>query len=48
MVADHWLRQREGVVEIAYASLASLVRRDQRRQPHRVGERLQQRGDPLG
>ena len=40
----------EGVVEVADAGLAALVARHQRQQaqPHRVGERLEQRRHLLG
>ena len=50
VVADRRLGEVEGVVEVAHAGLAVGVRGDQGQQPqpHRVGERLEQRRDPLG
>ena len=50
VVADRRLGELEGVVEVAHAGLAVAVRGHQREQPqpHRVGERLEQRRDPLG
>ena len=50
VVADRGLGQVEGVVEVADAGLAVRVRGHQgeQPQPHRVGERLEQRGRPLG
>ena len=50
VVADGRLGEVEGVVEVADAGLAVRVRGDQREQPQpdRVGERLEQRRDPLG
>ena len=50
VVADRRLGEVEGVVEVADAGLLVGVRRDQgeQPQPHRVGQRLEQRRDPLG
>lgn len=45
VVADGGLGQVEGLVEVAYASLAAVVGGNQRHQPqsHRVGKRLEER-----
>ena len=50
MVTDRRLGQVEGVVEVADAGLPVGVGGDQRQQPqpHRVGQRLDERNDPLG
>ena len=50
VVADRRLRQVERVLQVADAGLAVGVRGDQGQQPQpdRVGERLEQRRDPLG
>ena len=50
VVADRGLGEVEGVVEVAHARLAVVVGGDQRQQPQpdRVGQRLEQRRDPLG
>ena len=50
VVADRRLGEVEGVVEVADARLAVAVGGHQRQQPqpHRVGQRLEQRRDPLG
>ena len=48
VVADGRLREVEGVVQVADAGLLVGVRRDegQQPQPHRIGQRLEQRRDP--